>query len=428
MNARIESVFAWEALDSRGKPTVGCEVKVAGGATGEAIVPSGASTGRHEAVELRDGGERYRGHGVARAVANVNEVIAPALIGQDAGDQRGIDATLEQLDGTPELSRLGANAALSVSIASAIASATHEGVPLYRHLDPEGPSLLPMPMINIVSGGAHAAKAVDLQDFLVIPVGATSFIEAIEWCSRVRASAVEVALKQGLASAVLAADEGGLGAPLTSNLHALELVAAAIDGSGLSPGHEVAIAIDVAATQLVADGGYLLAREGRTLTASEWVEVLSDWVKRFPIVSVEDPCGEDDWAGWKEATDQLGRIQMLGDDLFATSGERLQRGISDGVANAVLVKPNQAGTLSRARDVCRTALSSGYAAVVSARSGDTEDSWLADIAIGWRAGQIKVGSLTRSERTAKWNRILRIESELGSDANFAGREVLGGVR
>jgi len=432
-------VRAWEALDSRGRPTVGCEVRLAGGARGVATVPSGASTGAHEARELRDGGDRYGGRGVRRAVENVHREIAPAVSGLDADDQERLDRAMRELDATCDLGRLGANAVLAVSVASALAAAEAGGLPLYRRLAGEAPPLLPLPMVNIVSGGAHAGGAVDFQDFLVVPVGASSFAEAIEWASRVRAATAELAAERGL-EAALVADEGGFGPPLPSSRAALDLLAAGIERSGLVPGEEAAIAIDVAATQLVtrAPGRtepgenenqshltYRLAAEGRTLSAAELVAMLESWCHEFPLVSIEDPLGEDDWEGWAEATRRLGgRIQLVGDDLFVTSVERLERGVAAGVANAVLVKPNQAGTLSAARACVERAKEAGYAAIISARSGDTEDSWLADLAVGWRAGQIKVGSLARSERTAKWNRLLAIEADLGGEAGFAGRTAL----
>jgi enolase len=421
----IERVFAWEALDSRGKPTVACEVILRDGSRGAAIVPSGASTGTHEAIELRDGGPRFAGLGVRDAVRNVSQKIAPAVTGLDARDSAAFDSGMCELDGTALLSKLGANAILAVSTAARLALADAEGVPLYRLLDPDGPPLLPLPMINIISGGAHAGGAVDLQDFLAIPAGAQSFAEAIEWCWRTRRSATEIALERDLPVS-LVADEGGLGPPLVSNRDAVELLLRAIERSGLKPGEDVGIAIDVAATQLVSKGAYLLAREGRRVSAEEWMAELEDWSENYPILSIEDPLGEDDWDGWRLATERLAGLQLLGDDLFATNLDRLTRGVKEEVANAVLVKPNQTGTLSRAESVIEKARAVGYATVVSARSGDTEDSWLADIAVGWRAGQIKVGSLTRSERNAKWNRLLRIEAEV-PDAEFAGRKALRGA-
>jgi enolase len=423
--AKISAVRAWEALDSRGTPTVACEVRLTGGARGLAVVPSGASTGAHEASELRDGGERYGGKGVLRAVAAVNGEIADAVTGLDSDGGAGVDRTLEQLDGTPNLRRLGANAVLAVSVAAARAAAEARGLPLYLVLAGSEAPVLPLPMVNVVSGGAHARGAgVDVQDFLVVPVGAATFAEAIELAWRVRRATEAIARERGH-PASLVADEGGLGLPLASNRAGLELVVEGIERAGLVPGEEAAVAIDVAATQLVTDGGYRLGTEGRTLDAGELVDELESWCAVHPVVSLEDPLGEDDWAGWAEATRRLGgRLQLLGDDLFVTDVERLGRGVDGNIANAVLVKPNQCGTLARAAAAVALARTSGYATVVSARSGDTEDAWLADLAVGWRAGQIKVGSTTRSERTAKWNRLLQIEAELGDRACYAGRAAL----
>lgn len=419
VSTRIASLRAWEALDSRGTPTVGCEVRLEGGARGVAIVPSGASRGSHEALELRDGGERYGGLGVRRAVASVSEVLAPALAGLDAADQEGLDAALRDLDGSPNLSRLGANAVLAVSLAAASAAAQAAGTPLYRRLAGDGPPLVPLPMVNILSGRAHGG-ALDLQDFLVVPVGAGSFGEALEWAWRVRRATAELVAERGLPAA-LVADEGGLGPPLASNREALELLAAGIERARLKPGDEAAVAIDVAATHLLDGSRYRLRTEGRLLDRRELVAELASWCDSHPVVSLEDPLAEDDWEGWSEATRVLGgRIQLLGDDLFATDVGRLGKAVAAGVANAILLKPNQVGTLSGARAALDAAREAGYATVLSARSGDTEDAWLADVAVGWRAGQIKVGSLTRSERNAKWNRLLAIEAELGEDAAFAG--------
>jgi enolase len=422
----IADVTAWEALDSRGTPTVACEVRLEGGVTGEAIVPSGASTGAHEAHELRDGGERYGGRGVRQAVRNVVDVLAPIAMGRDARDQQALDDALRQIDGTPNLQRIGANAILALSIAAARAAAAAERLPLYRWLAGDNQPLLPMPMINVLSGGAHAGRAVDMQDFLVVPIGASSFAEAIEWSWRVRRATAHVLVERGM-PATLVADEGGLGPPLSSNRMALELLMAGIEKSGLRPATDVAIAIDVAATQFFMDGRYALATEQLTLDSSGLVAELERWCDEFPIVSLEDPLAEDDWPGWEIATTRFAnRLQVLGDDLFVTDMARFERGIVGGVANAILVKPNQTGTLSSAAAIVRRAHAAGYATVVSARSGDTEDSWLADLAVGWRAGQIKVGSLMRSERTAKWNRLLRIEQETG--AAFAGGAVLRAAR
>ena len=419
----IESVLAWEALDSRGTPTVGCAVRLEGGAEGEAIVPSGASTGTHEAHERRDGGERYGGKGVRGAVRALRDEIGPLLLGRDPADQQAIDTALRELDGTPDLHRLGANAVLAASVACALAAARAQGSPLWQLLAPDDPPLLPLPMVNVISGGAHAGRMIDVQDFLVVPVGASSFAEAVEWASRVRAATAEELRSHGH-EVSLVADEGGLAAPLPSNRAALDALVAGIERSGLAPGSDAAIAVDVAATQLLAADGYALASEGRSLGAAELVEEMAAWSDEYPIVSIEDALGEDDGEGWGLVTGRLAdRIQLLGDDLFVTSPERLRAGIRAGIANAVLVKPNQVGTLSDARTVVRIAQEAGYATVLSARSGETEDAWLADLAVGWRTGQIKVGSTMRSERTAKWNRLLRIEAER-PDAVFAGRAAL----
>jgi enolase len=421
----IAYVWAWEALDSRGTPTVAADVHLEGGARGEATVPSGASTGAHEARELRDGGDRYGGRGVRLAVASVQDVLGPGVTGLDAADQVGLDAALRALDGTTDLGRLGANAVLAVSVAAAAAAAAAASLPLWRFLGGSEPPLLPLPMVNVISGGAHARGAgVDIQDFLVVPVGAETFAEAIAWAWRARRATEELAGERGL-PASLVADEGGLGLALPSNRAGLELLAAGIERSGLVPGEQAAIAVDVAATQLWDGCGYQLATEGRTLDSGGLLDLLEAWCHDFPIVSVEDALAEDDWEGWAEATRRLGQgVQLLGDDLFVTSVERLERGLAEGAANAILVKPNQCGTLTDARAAVRRAQRAGYATVVSARSGDTEDAWLADLAVGWGAGQIKVGSTTRSERTAKWNRLLRIEAETGAEARFAGRSAL----
>lgn len=422
--ARIAAVFAWEALDSRGNPTVACEVSLRSGARGAVVVPSGASTGAHEAVERRDGGTRYAGGGVRGVVASVRGELAEQVVGLDARNQEALDAALREADGSPDLSRLGANAVLAISLATACAAASAGGLPLWRRLLGEEAPVLPMPTVNIVSGGAHVADGVDMQDFLVVPIGATSFAEAIELAWRVRRSTHEIAAKRGLST--LVADEGGLGPPLPSSLAALELLAEGIERSGLRPGADVAIAIDVAATQFFAPpGAYRLRGDApRVVDAAALIAELESWCDAHPVVSLEDVLAEDDWDSWAEATRRLGsRVRLIGDDLFATDLSRLERGIREGVANAVVVKPNQAGTLSAASAVVRRAREAGYGVVVSARSGDTEDAWLGDLAVGWRAAEIKVGSLARSERTAKWNRLLRIEAELGARATFAGADL-----
>jgi len=423
---RIARIHGWEALDSRGRPTVACRVELRGGGSGRAVVPAGASTGGHEARERRDGGARYRGYGVQSAVDAVNTVYGPLLAGRSAEDRAAIDATMEVEDGRPDLGRLGANAALAVSLAVTLAGADGRGEPLWRVLDPAGgPPLLPMPMVNIVSGGAHAGRAVDIQDVLAVPVGAASFRQALEWASAVRHQAA-VLLEQAGGWSALVADEGGLAARLDSNDAALSLVARAIDAAGFRPYDDVGIAIDVAANQLMDGDEIVLAGQRERLDPAAWIERVTGWTRQYPIISIEDVLAEDDWAGWCAATSRLAGIQVIGDDLFATDLDRLTRGIDQGAANAVLVKVNQAGTVSRAERVLGYAQRAGIATVVSARSGDSEDSWLADFAVGWRAGQIKVGSTMRSERTAKWNRLLEIESE--GATRFAGRSALRAAR
>ena len=418
MDLTIERLLGWEALDSRGRPTVACAVTLSGGAEAHAVVPSGASTGTHEALERRDGEARYAGQGVRAAVAALNTEIAPALRGSDASDQEAIDARLSELDGTPTLARLGANAVLAASVASAIAAASALRQPLWRHLGSPGPIQLPLPMVNIISGGAHAGRLIDIQDVLAVPLGASSFAEAIEWVARTREGTAEALRSRGLTT-YLVADEGGLAAPLSSNRQALELVNEGIMRAGLVPGGEIALAVDVAATQLQRDSSYRFEAEDRTLGIEQLVAELRTWCDELPIVSIEDPVGEDDIDGWTLASDRLRDIQLVGDDLFVTSTERLAAGIERRLANAVLVKPNQVGTISAAKRAVDLARSADYATVLSARSGETEDSWLADLAVAWRTPQLKVGSTTRSERTAKWNRLLRLEAE-HPDAEFAG--------
>jgi enolase len=421
----ISSVRGWEVLDSRGRPTVACEVVLAGGARGRASVPSGASTGRYEARELRDGGRRHGGFGVRAAVTNVGHQLARAVQGLDCADQGAVDAALLAADGTPDLARMGANAILAVSVAVARAAAQASGIPLYMSLlRPGEHPLLPLPMVNIISGGAHAAQSIDIQDFLVVPLGADCFSEALEWAARVRAATAELFERHGFSPA-LVADEGGLSASLPSNRAALELLTDGIGRAGLTPGEQVGIAIDVAAAQLVGpDGRYLLDSEGRSVTRDELLAELRQWCREFPVVSVEDPLADDDWDGWARATTMLGQVQLLGDDLLVTRTARLRRAVESETASAILVKPNQCGTLSAAREALDEAQRAGYAAVVSARSGETEDAWLADLAVGWRSGQIKVGSTMRSDRTAKWNRLLDIEARFPAGLEYAGQTAL----
>ncbi len=418
----IQRVRARQIFDSRGRPTVEADVELEGGGTGRAAVPSGASTGKHEAHELRDGDPHaYAGLGVLHAVRSVQSVIAPAVMGYDVRDQATLDSTLRALDGTPRLERLGANAILAVSMAACRAAAAVDQVPLYVHiarLAGVEQAVLPMPMINILSGGAHARRGMDVQDFLVTPTGALSLDEALRTVAAVRAAAGRLLSDEG--KSVLLADEGGFSPGYETAQQALEFLVRAIEAAGLRPGEDVSIAMDVAATQLLTpQGDYHLRREGRTLSTTEMVEHVVGWVEHFPVVSIEDALAEDDWDGWRSLTDRLGaRLQLLGDDLFCTNVERVRQGIETGVANAVLIKLNQIGTVSDTLAALGLARGAGYRTVVSARSGETEDPFIADLAVGSAAGQIKVGSLSSSERMAKYNQLVRIQETLGS-ANFA---------
>jgi enolase 1/2/3 len=418
-SARIEAIHAREVLDSRGRPTVEVEIGVAGGWTGSAIVPSGASTGSHEAIEMRDGDpQRLRGRGVRRAVENVNRLIAPQLVGQDAANQAAIDALLVALDGTPNKARLGANAILGVSLAVAHAAGSAMCLPLWRHLG-QG-RVLPLPMINIISGGLHASHNLDFQDFMIMPVGAASYSQALEMSLEVYWATHDQLEQRGLST--LKADEGGFGPTLPNNRAALDLLMAAVERAGFRPGEEIAFALDVAATHFYRPehDRYDLASDERTCEAFELVELLAGWVSRYPIISIEDGLAEDDWAGWGALTARLGRsVQLVGDDLFTTNPQRVRQGIGTGIANAVLVKMNQIGTLTETLEVIRLAQEAGYRPVISARSGETEDSTIADLAVATSAGQIKIGSLAQSERLAKYNQLLRIEEALGCDAEFA---------
>ncbi len=418
----ITEVDAWQILDSRGRPTVATSVRCSGGGQGIAKVPSGASRGRHEVVELRDGGDAWAGDGVGRAVAHVRGEIAGALVGLDALDQELVDAALEVADGTASFSVLGGNAVVSASVAAALAAADTLGLPLWSVLAggrSQGDVLLPMPMVNIVSGGAHAGQVIDIQDVLVIPVGARTFTEALEWATRVRRATEVVAGRRGITTA-LVADEGGIAGAVASNRDALALVADGVHAAGLALSDQVALAVDIAASQFLgSDGRYHFASEGRSLSGLELADEVAEWCNDFGVISVEDVAGEDDWSAWRAASRVLQGIQIVGDDLFVTDVQRLDRGIAENIGTSVLVKVNQAGTLSRAAAVVSRAQSAGYSCVVSARSGDTEDDWLADLAVGWRAGQIKVGSTTRSERTAKWNRLLQLEHELQGRCHLA---------
>ena len=410
-------------LDSRGNPTVEVDVRLACGAFGRAIVPSGASTGRYEAVELRDGGPRFGGRGVTGAVASVGGAIADAVVGLDALDQRGLDAALIALDGTDDKSRLGANALLGVSLANAQAAAAALGLPLFRSVGGSNAHVLPVPMMNVLNGGAHADNNVDFQEFMVMPVGAASFSEALRWGAETYQALRRLLHDRGLATAV--GDEGGFAPDLANNEMALELLVEAIGAAGYTPGDDLAIALDPATTELWGEGAYRLVGEGRTLSSDELVALWVDVCDRYPVVSIEDGMAEDDWDGWASLTEALGaRVQLVGDDLFVTNAERLERGLVSGVANAVLVKPNQIGTLTETLDTVDLALHAGYAAVLSHRSGETEDTTIADLAVATGCGQIKTGAPARSDRVAKYNRLLRIEEELGESAAFPGATAL----
>jgi len=420
-DSAIRRIHAREILDSRGNPTVEVEVTLAGGALGVAAVPSGASTGAHEAVELRDGDPaRYGGKGVLRAVANVNGEIASAVGGRDATDQAGVDRLLVELDGTPNKARLGANAVLAVSLACARAAAAAYGQPLYRYLGGDEAVTLPVPMVNILNGGRHAAGGTDFQEFMVVPLGAPTFREGLRWAAETFHALGGLLRQRGLPTGV--GDEGGFAPALPSNESAVELVLEAIEQAGYRPGDDVAIALDPATSELYGDGTYTLASEGRSLDAAELIDLWTDWTGRYPIISLEDGLAEDDWAGWAALTGRLGdRLQLVGDDLLVTSLARLERAIAEHAANAILVKVNQVGTLSEAMSAVRTARAAGWGAVISHRSGETEDTTIADLSVALETGQIKTGSMSRSERTAKYNRLLRIEEELGERAIYAGR-------
>jgi enolase len=418
----IVRIHAREVLDSRGRPTVEVEVTCRDGARGRAITPSGASTGRHEAVELRDGDpSRYGGKGVRKAVANVRELLTNRLLGLPATDQARVDRILCEIDGTPDKSRAGANAILGVSMAVARAAAASKGVPLWRWLDPYGLARLPLPMVNLISGGLHAGGNLDFQDFLLLPIGARSYSEALEMSVAVYRALSAVLTRHGF-EGVLVGDEGGYGPRLHSNEQAVELILEAITAAGFTRGKDAALAIDVASTHFHRDGRYhLRADGGKALNADEMTALLKRWVDTYPILSIEDGLAEDDWDGWRSLTAALGgRVQLIGDDLFATNPARLKRGIEEGVANCVLVKLNQIGTLTETMAVVRMAREAGYRAVISARSGETEDVFLADLAVATGAGQIKIGSVARSERLAKYNQLLRIEEEMGAGARYVG--------
>ncbi|HKE76738.1 MAG TPA: phosphopyruvate hydratase [Acidimicrobiales bacterium] len=419
----IEHIAGREVLDSRGNPTVEVEVFLASGAEGRAIVPSGASTGQFEAVELRDGDERYGGKGVQAALDHVNDAIQDALVGWDAGDQRDVDLQMLDLDGTDNKARLGANAILGVSLAVAKAAAQEAGLPLYRYVGGTNAHVLPVPMMNVLNGGAHADNNVDFQEFMVLPVGAASFREGLRWGAETYHVLKGVLHERGLSTAI--GDEGGFAPDLASNEEALVLLVEAIERAGFTPGDDIALGLDVASTEFFADGRYDLAGEKRVLDADEMVGLLGDFSGKYPIVTIEDGCAEDDWDGWSRLTAALGdRVQLVGDDLFVTNVDRLARGIEAGVANSILIKVNQIGTLTETLDAVALAARSAYTSVMSHRSGETEDTTIADLAVATNCGQIKTGAPARSDRVAKYNQLLRIEDDLGEAAAYRGAAAL----
>ena len=415
----IRRVHARQILDSRGNPTVEVDVWLESGASGRAAVPSGASTGEFEAVELRDGGKDWNGKGVTQAVAHVNGEIARAVVGLEATDQTAVDRRMIELDGTPNKGRLGANAILGVSLAVAKAASFEQGVPLYRYLGGEDAHVLPVPMMNVLNGGAHAQNRIDFQEFMVVPVGSDTFANALRMGAETFHALKRLLHERGLSTA--GGDEGGFAPDLGSNEEALEVLTAGIEAAGYRPGEDLVIALDPATSELFEDGVYHLEHEGRTLTSEELAAYWEDLAARYPVVSIEDGMDEEDWDGWKLLTDRLGeRVQLVGDDLFVTNPERLRRGIEAGVANAILIKVNQIGTLTETLEAVRVAGEAGYAAVMSHRSGETEDVTIADLAVATGCGQIKTGAPSRSDRVAKYNQLLRIEAELGRAAEYPG--------
>jgi enolase len=419
--ARIVDVKAREVLDSRGNPTVEAEVYLASGIVGSAMVPSGASTGEREAIELRDDDKsRYLGKGVLKAVNYVNTEIRDAVIGMDASNQAALDAKMIALDGTASKSRLGANAILGVSLAAARAAAQEAGVPLYQYLNTSGEFILPVPMMNIINGGSHADNSVDLQEFMILPVGAPTFREAIRYGAEVFHNLKKVLTARGLATTV--GDEGGFAPNLSSNEEAIEVILEAIEKAGYKAGVDIFLGMDAASSEYYKDGRYVLSAEGRSFNSEEMTDFFVKWVEKYPIISIEDGLDQNDWAGWKYHTEQLGdKIQLVGDDLFVTNPAILKEGIEKGIANSILIKVNQIGTLTETLEAISTAKAAGYSAVVSHRSGETEDTTIADLVVATGTGQIKTGSLSRSDRVAKYNRLMKIEDELGDKAKYAGR-------
>jgi enolase len=422
----IDDVVGREILDSRGNPTVEVEVELVSGARGRAAVPSGASTGAHEAVELRDGGERFGGKGVQNAVANVNDEIRDAVIGLDAADQRFLDAQMCALDGTANKGRLGANAILGVSLAAAKAVAEEAGLPLYRYVGGANAHVLPVPLMNVLNGGAHADSNVDLQEFMLAPVGAVSFSEALRWGTETYHALHGLLKDRGLATGL--GDEGGFAPNLPSNEEACKLLLTAIERAGYKPGDEIALALDTASSEFFHAGTYALNGEGRKFNGTEFADYLADLATRYPIVSIEDGMDEDDWDGWAALTAKIGAsVQLVGDDLFVTNSERLAQGIERGIANSILVKVNQIGSLTETLDTVQLAARAGYTAVMSHRSGETEDATIADLAVATNCGQINPGAPARSDRVAKYNQLLRIEEQLGEGAEYLGRRAFAGA-
>ncbi len=421
--SKISQVAAREVLDSRGNPTVEVDVTLASGATGRAIVPSGASTGAHEATELRDGGTRFKGKGVLNAVANVNGEISTALVGSDASNQAAIDNTLCELDGTPNKSRLGANAILGASLATAHASAAERKLPLFAAIGGDEACVLPVPMMNVLNGGVHADNNVDLQEFMIMPIGASSFSEGLRWGVETYHTLKSLLHDRKLATAV--GDEGGFAPNLASNEAAIAILVDAIEAAGFKPGIDISIALDPAMSELYKDGNYHLTGEGQVFTSDQLVAWWTSLVNKYPIVSIEDGMAEDDWAGWSSLTKALGsRVQLVGDDLFVTNVKRLQRGIDEHVANSVLIKVNQIGTLTETLNTISLARNNHYTSVMSHRSGETEDATIADLAVATNCGQIKTGAPARSDRVAKYNQLLRIEQRLGSNAKYLGKQAV----
>ncbi len=424
----IVDIVGREVLDSRGNPTVECDVLLESGVMGRAAVPSGASTGSREAIELRDGDKsRYLGKGVLKAVEHINTEISEAVLGLDASEQAFLDRTLIDLDGTDNKGRLGANAMLAVSMAVARAAAEEAGLPLYRYLGGMNGMQLPVPMMNVINGGAHANNSLDLQEFMIVPVGAPSFREALRWGAEVFHALKTILHDKGISTAV--GDEGGFAPSVENHEAAIKLILQAIEAAGYTPGEQIALALDCAASEFYKDGQYHLAGEGLTLSAAAWTDMLATWCDKYPIISIEDGMHEGDWEGWKILSDRLGRnVQLVGDDLFVTNTKILQEGIDKGIANSILIKINQIGTLTETFAAIEMAKRAGYTAVISHRSGETEDNTIADIAVGTNAGQIKTGSLSRSDRMSKYNQLLRIEEDLGEIAYYPGRKAFYNLR